>query len=369
MAKESNSKLLKLYRQHKKIFHAWVGLSFFPIIVSLSIYYIFNETIENDNFVKSLAEFLMTLGETILGAGLIGGGIGGVINFIFEELKREEEERKDRIKEWQESREKYKLFRKEMRSKLQQAHDNVELARVLIKSHKSGKTYGEQIRTRIMPSLISLLNFKRDLVHVEDKLLKKNLPYLQVSLNYMIAYLKVLVEEFEKNYIRISNLQSYQDTLAEKTRTAFAELIENKMGGEMLLVEKGKLQSQAEKLFENSDASSNFQLVWNAIKSLDYIRDFIKELRDETGGISYYNKFFLDHYKHSKKILKTRGSGIDQKLINKKNYVAIMNEYKELSEKRNSDQIITNQDSLTRKIMEQELHFDFETTKMKRKAI
>jgi hypothetical protein len=252
-----------------------------------------------------------------------------------------------------------------MQGKLQHAHDNVELARILIKSHKSGKTYGDQIRERIMPSLISLLEFKRALNHIEDTKLKKNLPYLQVSLRYMIAYLNVLIEEFEARYLKISNLQNYQDALATRMRTLFTEVAEGKIESTVPLEKKKEFLKNAEELFEQTYVPSNIEVVWQAIEELDYVWDFINELRDDKGVKSLYNQYFLQHYLHCKKILKTEENKISQKLVDSKNFKANKEELQRIDEKKNSDQPITNQDSLTRKIMENELKFDFETAKKK----
>lgn len=181
MAKNKNSKLIKLIQRYKTAILIWLFVSLFFIICALLIYY-FLEPAEN-SFENVVASFLMTIGQSIIGAGLIGGGIGGVINFIFEEIKAEEEEAKERLKVFQERKEKRNIFRQKMQGILQSIHDDVELARVLVKSHKSAKTYGEQIRSRIMPSLISLKDVKRRLYYIEDNELEENLPILRVSLS------------------------------------------------------------------------------------------------------------------------------------------------------------------------------------------
>lgn len=54
------------------------------------------------------------------------------------------------------------------------------------------------------------------------------MEYLQVSLTYMISYLTVLVEEFGAHYLEISNLQNYQDALANRMRILFTEVTEGK---------------------------------------------------------------------------------------------------------------------------------------------
>ena len=363
MSTPKRSKLVKLVWRYKYFILGWFLIAF--LFVAGAMYIYFNYPAEQYPAWHKLADFLNVVGETIIGAGLIGGGIGGVLNFIFEEMKQEEEEAKEQAKEKQENREKRKLFRREIQGKLQKAHDNVELARVLIKSHRSGRTYGEQIRELIMPSLISLKDVKRELDHVVDGQLKNNLDHLRVSLTYMIAYLMVLVEEFEKSYLTISNLQTYQDALTQRMRAMFTEIAEGKKEGHVSLEKKKEFLDCAEEQFKDIDIPSNIKLVWEAMEELDYIWDFIDELRNEKGAHSLYYKFFLTHYFHCSKIVKSRRSGINERLTNRKTFVANLEEHRRIVEKKKSDQPITKHDSLTRKIMENELRFDFETHKMK----
>lgn len=318
---------------------------------------LFHNNLSNQSWEK-LADFLMTFGETILGAGLIGGGIGASINVILEELKKEEEAAEEKLKIAQESKEKRKVFRKEMRKKLQHAHDEVELARILIKSHKSGKTYGEQIRNRIMPTLISLVEFKRSLMDIEDPLLSKNLVYLKVSLRYMIAYLSVLVEEFESNYIMISHLQNHQDDLTKKMSQILMNEVENKLGDTSAKKKKKQLLKNTEKMFKNNGPLPKIELVWEALQSLDCIWDYIGNLRNKQGERSIYNKYFLQYYFHCKKLLKSKDNDVSAKFLAKKFFVANIEELARIEEKEKNDRPLTKQDSLTRHIMEKGIRND-----------
>ncbi len=365
MAIQKKSKLMRLMSRHKKVI--FIGLVAAALFIGSSlIIYVSCESIEDNTFAKVFADLLMKIGESIIIAGLIGGGIGGVLNFIFEEFKEEENNKKEKLKQYQEDREKRKSFRRKMQSKLQTVHDNVELARVLIKSHKSGRTYGEQIRSLIMPSLISLKDFKRKINQNEDRQLESDLDCLQVSLTYMIAYLTVLIEEFEANYLKISNLQNYQDALVNRMRMLFTEVTEGKKEGLATLEKKIDFLEKAEDLFGNIEVPSSIEAVWQAMEELDYLRDFIGEIRDERGNKSMYYQYFLQHYFHCNKIIRTKNSKINEKIIRRKNFVANKDELKRIEAKKNSDQPLTNRDSLTRKIMENELRFDFETSKLKK---
>ena len=359
MAIQKTSKIIKLLGRYKKIILLWLVVSLIFIVSSLIIH--FNNEPE-DTFKKVVAELLMTSGQALLGAGLIGGGIGGVINFILEEFREEEEEKKERLKDLEEHREKRKESRNKMQFLLQSTYDNVELARVLIKSHQSGKTYGEQIRTRIIPGLIALKDFKRRLGLIEDYQLEQNKDYLEVSLTYMIAYLSALKEEFEVNYLKISNLQNYKEALVNKMTTIFTEISEGDKNELNSIDEKIKFLSRAEKIFRNTEVPSNINIVWEALQELEYLCDFISELRNEDGVISMYQTYFLEHYYHCNKIVKAKDSDVNEKLISKKNFVTNIEELKRIEEKKNSDNPLTNKDSLTLKIMIDELGFNFENS-------
>jgi len=358
MTTKETPKIWNLIQRYK--WYLIIGLLFALSSIGTSLYINYKLSLNQLSNLswEKLADFLMTFGETILGAGLIGGGIGASINFILEELKKEEEAAEEKLKLAQEAKEKRKVFRKEMRKKLQHAHDEVELARILIKSHKSGKTYGEQIRNRIMPTLISLVEFKRSLMDVEDPQLSKNLVYLKVSLRYMIAYLSVLVEEFEANYIMISHLQNHQDDLTKKLSQLLLSEVENKSGNSASKKKKKQLLKNTEKMFKKNGPFPKIELVWDALQSLDFIWDFIGNLRNKNGERSIYNHYFLQHYFHCKKLLKAKDNGVNAKFLSKKFFLANIKELARIEEKEKNDRPLTKQDSLTRHIMEKGIRVD-----------
>jgi hypothetical protein len=354
------AKALKLFRLYEPIFWGLLLVFCDMMITSLWIY-----SSEPEMHMEKLADFLMNSSQTILITFVIGGGLGGILNFLFDEMKREEEEVKNKWKERQENREKNKLFRWEMQRSLQELQDNVELARILIKSHRSGTTYGEQIRNRIMPSLISLQDFRRRVSHAEDRELIKNMEYLQVSLTYMISYLTVLVEEFGSHYLEISNLQNYQDALASRMRILFTEVTEGKKEDIVTLEKKKNFLRKAEEIFGQLDVPSKIEIVWQAMEELDYVWDFIGDLRDPQGKRSLYFRYFLQHYFNCIKILKDSNSNGNTRLIENSVFQNNLVKQQEIEAKKESDQPITQQDSLRRKIMSEELFFDFEACKRK----
>lgn len=357
MSKNKYRKFRKLFDRYK-VFLIIGMITFFGCLLASLLLYHYIE--DQHSVYYKLAEYLMDTSQTILGAGLIGGGIGGGINFIYEEFRKEEEDVKDRLKSIREGREKRKQFRQTTLGFLQRAYDDVELSRILIKSHKSGKTYGEQIRNKIMPSLISLQDSRRNLEYVDDENLNENLLPLKVSINYMIAYLSVLVEEFEDNYLSISNLQSYQDIVATKLRSVFTELKEGEYDDVFKSGKRDDIMNKLKDLLDQKEIPPSIEVVWEALDNLPYLSDFINELRDIKGRKSMYNQYFLQHYIHCKKILKTKGSGINKKLVNRKSFQENIQYLRMIEEKRASDNPITKKDNLVRLIMENELEYPFE---------
>lgn len=356
MSDKKYDKLYKLGHRYR-FFLAVAGLVILASIIgSLRIYYVIGDLHPHKEYWHQFAALLMGLGQTILGTVVIGGGLGGIFNFMLEEMKKEEEDSKNKIKEWQEQRQKNKAFRLEMLHKLQAVHDSVELARILIKSHRSGKTYGDQIRNHIMPSLISLQDFKRRLSNnKEDRSLVKNLPYLQVSLTYMAAYLSALIEEFAFNYLEIANLQGYQDAMASQLRTAFS----------VQSIDEKEISEQSTQMLNHDDIPDRIDAVWSAMEKLDYIWDFIDEIRDDKGKESRYHRVFLLHYFHCLRLLKRSDSTVNENLTKGKKHEAYLKELERIETKQSSDDPLTKRDSLTRKIMETELEFDFELRRKK----
>ncbi|MTB52705.1 hypothetical protein [Lewinella sp. W8] len=358
MAKDKISKVLTLFKRYRLILLTGAALCAVFLLISLSIFYWVEEGHEKQVFYHKLADFLMELGQTIMGTLIIGGTLGGIYNFLHEEYQKEEDAVKERLSSIRESSNKRKLFRREVRNKLQQVHDDIELARILIRAHRSGRTYGEQLRTRIMPSMIALQDLKRDLIDVADEELITHLPELQVSITYMAAYLQVLIEEFSHHYLEISNLQTFQDVLANRRRQVFTDVLEKQEDKTRVFLE------QTTELFENRTVPSRIETVWAAIGNLDYVCDFIADLRNDQGQASLYQLYCLDHHFHCMRMLRHRNSQVNEKIVNRANFKFYLKELERLTEKKNSDQPISKEDSLTRIIMTRGLKFDFGIMKM-----
>lgn len=321
-----------------------------------------------------VAEFLMSIAETVLLAGLIGGGI----NFALEEMKKDDDAVKERLKSSLESKQKHQLFCRELRKSLGVVHDNVGLARILIKSHKSGKTYGEQIRNRIMPSLVSLQDLRRELPQLGNARLEDDLDAFRVSLNYMIAYLSVLVREFEANYLSISNLQNYQDAYGAHLRGIFTEVVASHKEEKLTPNKKQQLIEKASNQFDDVTIPDKIDAVWQAIGEIKFVSDFIAELRGKKGDKSDYFIYFLTHYNHCTGILRSQDEATEvnkgpkkerEKSIKEKKkfwrrvtsdskFVENLKILKDIDDKQREQIELTNKDLLTWKIMEEEMGFD-----------
>lgn len=357
MPKSNLSKLLTLIKRYQ--YFLWVGALIFVacLVASLWIFYTFPGHPQEAYWFK-LGDFLMDVTQTILGTVLIGGGLGGIVNFIFEEQKKEEEAVKERLKSMQESRDRRKAFRSELRQRLQKAYDDVELARILIKSHRSGKTYGEQIRQHIMPANIALQDIKNRLSEIQEESPVKYMLELQVSLTYMSAYLSVLIEEFSRHYLNIAMLQNYEDRVADRRRDVFTDIISEK---EAPGADDPRLLflHEADQRMGQLELPKRLAVVWGAMGRLDYVWDFIADLRDEKGMASKYRTFFVDHHFHCFRLLRDKDNERNERLCRRPDFQRFLAEQERLTEKRKSDQLITKQDSLTRIIMQEGLGFEF----------
>ncbi len=359
MKNKNFDKLLSLIKRYQAIL--WLGAFIFicSLVASLWIYYHY-EGHPKESYWFQVADFFMNISQTILGTVVIGGGLGSIVNFIFEEQKKEEEAVMERLRRMQESRDKRRQFRKEMRDKLQSVYDNVALARALIQSHRSAKTYGDQIRDQIMPGEIALQDFKRELVELGDQAPIKYPAELLISLTYMAAYLSALIKEFGQHYVDIANLQNYQDVLANRRRNVFADVLETQEQSKHEDYDKQTFLEQADQLFQSQSVPNRMEAVWEAMERLDYIWDFIADLRDEKGKTSLYQTYFVDHHFHCLRILQDKDASINEKLCRKKDFKHYLKVQEGLVEKKHSEQPITKHDSLTRTIMIKGLGFDFE---------
>lgn len=362
MAKNEFAKLFKLIRRYQVLL--WIGALLFVLCISaaLLIYYFIDDKYSKQAFWFEVADFLMAVGQTMLGTVLIGGGLGGVFNYIVEEQKKEQEAVQERLKRMQESRDRRRVIRQKIRNRLQEVHDDVELARVLIKSHRSGRTYGEQIRDRIMPGNIALQDIKRQLLEMEDESPIQYIAELHVSLTFMSAYLSTLIEEYAHYYLDIAHIQNYQDTLAERRHNVFSELIESNNPAPISNVDhKRAFLEETQERLQNEPLPDRMDAVWEAMEELDYVWDFIADLRDEHGKASLYQNFFIDHHFHCFRLLRDRDSERNKRLCSRHNFTHYLQELERLSTKKISEHPITKHDSLTRMVMVDELQFDFET--------
>jgi len=368
MAKKEFDKLLDLIKRYQ--YFLWGGAIVFAgcLVASFYIYDHYKGNLKQDYFFR-IADFLIGVAQTILGTVLIGGGLGAVFNFIIEEQKKEEEAIKERLKRMQESRDQRKEFRHEIRRRLQEVHDNVELARILIKSHRSGRTYGEQIRTLIIPSNIVLQDIKQQLQEVKEESPIHHLSELRVSLTYMSAYLSVLIEEFAQHYLDIANLQNYQDTLAERRRDIFSELLISKEIANGTKDVQQNFIKKTNALLQDEPIPTRMQVVWDAMGHLDYVWDFIDDLRNHKGRTSRYQTFFVDHHFHCFRLLRDKDSQPNNELSSKKSFQKYLEALEHLDEKRKSDQLITKMDSLTRMVMIDQMRFDFEKMRRQKEDI
>jgi hypothetical protein len=139
----------------------------------------------NPELSKLFATAAMTL--------LFGSLLGGVVTLLIADFDRRRVQRAAQLD-----------FIANVLTDLKGVHDQVDRGRTLIKAHRSAKTYGEEMRTFI-EARVKLQNVERALrtddrrgpiLRVRDKVLR------------MEGYLRVLLDEYEREYKAVSLAQS-----------------------------------------------------------------------------------------------------------------------------------------------------------------
>lgn len=230
---------------------------------------------------EEISKVLMTLGATVI--------VGGLLRFLLEDFKNE------MAKE-----EKQKELTKELVDMLRQVYDAVELSRILIESHKTAKTYGERIRIRIIPAKISLYHVKRGIYDREDFISLERGQKIRLSVHFMIAYLHSLIEEYQTEYFKLSNLQAYQEEIKKQSRSEFTSLIfEENNASEQSYDDLEQVNLAFEQ--KKEVVPSRPLTVWNEIDSLEYLSDFL-----DADRASKYFKFFASQYHYCKKLIRSK---------------------------------------------------------------
>lgn len=215
-----------------------------------------------------LARSFLSLAMTVV--------LGGFIKLIFDEnVKRSAEIARKRD------------LRHQLLNRLRKVFDDVDSARLLIRAHKSAKTYGEQIREKVIVAIPVLYDVKRSLADSTDLFTKDTTDHLRLSLHYMIAYLSAITDEYATGYLDISNTQFFQEAVKEKTKKVFQEALPPNL--------KDLNTIRYQDLVEPDVPG----FAWKKISELVAFSDF-----DSATPTSLYNTIFIAHYEYSKSLLK-----------------------------------------------------------------
>jgi hypothetical protein len=98
-------------------------------------------------------------------------------------------------------------LRRALIAQLRDVHDQVKSAALLIKAHKSARTYGEQMR-RLIEVRVQLLGVRRAIT-AERRPFRAGAEPLEAAIHTAAGYLEKLTTEYEHHYLRISKIQSY----------------------------------------------------------------------------------------------------------------------------------------------------------------
>jgi hypothetical protein len=178
-------------------------------------------------------------------------------------------------------------LKSELLHRLRDVFEKVDGARQLIEAHRSAKTYSEQIRNNIFPSISVLFDIKRSVADAKDTLEIEDVDKFRVGIHFMAAYLQALANEYKKKYPDISNMQFVHEKIKAEARDRF-----------VTKALQGKENLTNDELSINSIPQPP-TWVWDTIKELPYMGTFINDTYD-----SAYRKMFVDFYDECKRLLK-----------------------------------------------------------------
>ncbi|MDJ0866277.1 MAG: hypothetical protein QNK03_09235 [Myxococcota bacterium] len=263
-----------------------VGLIVLGVALGAAGFVLLEKSSPSDPAPQELAKALMNLGVVVI--------LGSLLKLLLDEYRKGAEHREEE-----------RAFRQELLQALRSIFDQVELARVLIESHRSAKTYGECIRDKIIPAKISLYDIKRTLADASDSIEGETATDLRAWMHFMIAYLHQLVDEYASEYREIANQQAYQEAVAARSRRLFAESFP----------EGGNASSRRDALRGVPDQLSAAEptippaltMVWQRIEALPRLADF-----RSNESPTAYQALFLRPYECCKAKLKSRGKHVER---------------------------------------------------------
>jgi hypothetical protein len=141
---------------------------------------------------QKLREILQTASTALI----FGALLGGVVKLLLDQVERGRERRDEQLR-----------FITALLADLKSVYDRVERARILVKAHRSAKTYGNEMRD-LIESAVQLRNVKRAL-DVTSGLAQ--LKDVFRCIQRMEKYLNDLIEEFTTFYKRIADKQKVSE--------------------------------------------------------------------------------------------------------------------------------------------------------------
>jgi hypothetical protein len=173
-----------------------------------------------------------------------GALLGGIVSLLIGELHRLRVHRAANIE-----------YITNVLADLKAVYDNVDRGRTLIAAHQSAKTYGDEMRNFI-GARVKLLQVERALKF--DKRGSTVRPAVESGVKSMEGYLKLLIEEFTKEYKEISLSQSIYEANMASMKKALEHVSPT----------------------ENNVPELPGNAPWDRIAALGKVRDFLKSVDD-----------------------------------------------------------------------------------------
>jgi hypothetical protein len=251
-------------------FRTRYGLLAFLVLTGIAIYVTSYFIYQMPGWHKEFAKSLLGLGTTAV--------IGGLVKLVFDWIQIERNEEKEKIE-----------TTKQLLDQFRSVHESVEEGKLWMEAQKSPLTYSDKIKENIVPAIAQLFTIKRS-IRDGSQLDSRVINRLRLSILYMIAYLKGLVEEYKRDYLPISNQYYYQQKINEKAREVYVDEI----------IKNYPRQAPSPSVFsQNIPEPSTW--VWDSIRAFPHMRHYMSA---EPGGI--HRSMFTDFYDYIKKVLKAR---------------------------------------------------------------
>jgi hypothetical protein len=146
---------------------------------------------------------------------IFGVLIGGIVKLLIDEHQKLRDQHAKQAQELKEQRANQAQFITNALDDLKSVYDRVERSRILIATHRSAKRYGTEM-INLIEARVQLRNVIRALDLGPKDIPDKQLRQVQLAVSTMEAYLEMLTNAFERDYIEASRKQKIYEAEVDR---------------------------------------------------------------------------------------------------------------------------------------------------------